>query len=89
MSFKISCQRIYGDKGKKTYGDKLLSQCKSNNFLIFNGRVEQDKYLGNCTTTKGSIVDYVIGSAHLLPTVNEFNILDFDPMFSDIHCPIQ
>ena len=49
----------------------------------------QDKYLGNCTTTKGSIVDYVIGSAHLLPTVNEFNILDCDPMFSDIHFPIQ
>ena len=89
MSFKIQCQRICKDKGKNTCGDKLLSLCKSNNFLIFNGRVGQDKYLGNFTTTKGSIVDYVIGSAHLLPTVNEFNILDFDPMFSDIHCPIQ
>ena len=30
------------------------------------------------------VVDYVIGSAHLLPTVNEFNILDVDPMFADI-----
>ena len=30
MSFQIPCCR---DKGKHTYGDKLLSLCKSNNFF--------------------------------------------------------
>lgn len=36
-----------------------------------------------------ALVDYVIRSPYILPYVQNFQILDFDPLFSDVHCGIS
>ena len=71
------------------YGMRLIEFCKSNAMYIFNGRVGTDRYAGNFTTTKNSIIDYVIGSPFILSITDGFKIAPFDPMFSDIHCAIE
>ena len=55
---------------------------------MFNGRVGEDEMIGKETTIHNPIVDYVIRSPFLLTIVQHFKILDFDPLFSDIHCGI-
>ena len=52
---------------------------------MFNGRIGSDNLTGEFTTTKNSVIDYCIGSPYLLSNCSKFNILDFDPLFSDIH----
>ena len=69
------------------YGRKLLEFCKFNNVFIFNGRVGQD-IVGKQTSKNSSVVDYILGTAHLFESVENFVILDFNRLYSDIHCPL-
>ena len=64
--------------------DNLLSHkfCQSHGIIVFNGRTGKD------STTKNSIVDYVIGSIDLWNMIDVFEILPFDSMCSDIHHPL-
>ena len=68
---------------------RLIEFCKANTMYIFNGRVGTDRYAGNFTTTKNSIIDYVIRSPFILSIIDGFKIALFDLMFSDIHCAIE
>ena len=34
------------------------------------------------------VIDYVIMSPELFPSIHYFEVLEFDPLFSDIHCPV-
>ncbi len=78
--------RVNEDKSKKdVYGNRLLDFCKSTSLCIMNGRVGQDKQIGKVTTTKGTVVDYMIASPKLFKQICDFYIDDFDPLFSDIH----
>ena len=72
-----------------TYGRHLLELCKTCSLYILNGRVGHDRYIGSYTTTNNSVIDYVIASPVLLSKINEFDVLNFDPMFSDVHCGIE
>ena len=58
------------------HGRQLIEFCQSHCIIIYNGRTGKDK--GDFTTTKGSIVDYVIGSVKLWQCVNRFEVLPFD-----------
>ena len=71
------------------YGKKLLEICKYNLVCLFNGRVGEDAMVGKETTTFNTVVDYVIGSPILLTKVNVFYVMEFDPLFSDVHCGIS
>lgn len=71
------------------YGKKLLKICKANLVCMFNGRVWEDSMVGRETTTFNTVVDYVIGSSFLLGKVHAFNVMEFDPLFSDVHCGIS
>ena len=63
--------------------------CKNNNIYIANGRVGNDKNIGKVTSKESnSTVDYFIIASELFPFITEFGIIDFDPLFSDIHCRI-
>ena len=66
-----------------------MTICSNNDVCIFNGRLDEDLRLGKPTTTHGTLVDYVIGSPRILRNVQEFRILDYDPLYSDIHCGIH
>jgi len=70
------------------YGRKLISFCKNNNMFVLNGRVGKDQ-AGKTTSKNDSVVDYAISSAHLLGKVEDFEIIEFSKLFSDIHSPVS
>ena len=74
------------DSQSNTFGHRLIELCKNNNLVILNGRIGEDQNIGNFTTTRNSVVDYIIMSANSL---SDFKVHKFDPLLSDIHCPIS
>lgn len=90
LSLNIPVKRYSVDTFKDNggYGKALLELCVGNMVCIFNGRVGFDREKGKATTTDGAVIDYMIGSPFLLSRVKAFEILDYDPIFSDKHCPI-
>ena len=85
----ISRTRNNMDKVKNNYGNKLLDFCKSNNLFIANGRVGADAEIGKCTCRNASVVDYCLSSAHFLKCIANFEVLDFNCLYSDVHTPLQ
>ena len=71
---------------RSSYGKKLIEICKNHHILIFNGRVGDDCGVGKVTITYNTTIDYVIGSQNLIKNVTQFKILDFNPLYSDVHC---
>ncbi len=65
-----------------------MDLCKSLDVHVANGRCGFDASVGKPTSTGGSILDYVILSPYLFPTITHFEVLDFDPMISDVHSAI-
>ena len=57
--------------------------------FIVNSRFGKDKGIGKCTSRDISLIDYVVSSTASLKTIKDFEVLDFDPLFSDIHCPLH
>ena len=53
-----------------------------------NGRVGNDLEAG-VTTCNNSVIDYVIVSPELFNVISNFEVLPYDPIFSDIHKPIS
>lgn len=74
---------------RSTYGKKLIEVCKNNEILIYNGRLGKDYRVGKATTTFNTTLDYVLGSPQIMKYVYEFDVLDYDPMYSDVHCGIH
>ncbi|CAG2200728.1 unnamed protein product [Mytilus edulis] len=88
--YNVSLQRSSEDKGRiNVYGNKLLQLCKNNCLYIANGRIGNDKNMGKVTSKETSLVDYLIVSGDLFPYITEFEVIDFDSLFSDIHCRLQ
>ena len=48
-----------------------------------------DKGIGKGISKNFSVVDYAIASPLLLPYFRKFEILDFDPIYSDVHCAVS
>ena len=69
-----------------SHGHKLIQFCQNNNAYIGNGRLGKDRYIGKKTCKDSTLVDYFILSSSLIKHIKEFEVKDFDPMFSDIHC---
>ena len=61
-----------------------MDLCKSLDIHIVNGRCGNDSHIGKQTCRNSSVIDYVIMSQELFPSIHE--VLDFDPLLSDIHC---
>ena len=87
-NMNISPKRVSQDKSRtNNFGHSLLDFCKSLSLVIMNGRVDADKDIGKITNVKAhTIVDYCISDIELLPFVSNFEIHDFDPCISDLHC---
>ena len=52
--------------------------------FILNGRIGKDK-IGKPTSRNLSVVDYIISTTYFLKNVNDFEVLDFSKLFSDVH----
>ena len=88
----IDFTRSNKDKVTNLNGTGLIDLCKSFNLIICNGRIGEDKAVGDftCQTPNGnSLVDYIIVSTELLPHVSNFRISEFDRCLSDVHRPIH
>ena len=66
-------------------GYKFLDICKNNNLFIANGRIGNDKSSGNFTFRGTTVIDYTICSPNILRLMNNFEVMDLDPIFSDGH----
>ena len=64
---------------------KLLDICKNNNLFLLNGRSYLDKDFGQYTLRDKSVLDYVIATADCFRTLENFEVIDTDPLFSDGH----
>lgn len=65
------------------------SWLKYDNVIIFSGRIGRDKGVGKYTTIHNTTVDYVIGSGNMIQFLNFFEVLDYNPLLSDIHCALH
>ena len=77
------------DKVKNGYENKLLEFCKGNSLFLLNGRVGENRHEGGLACKNLSTVDYCLCSVKLLKCVNNFRILDFSSLYSDIHSPLH
>ena len=57
--------------------------------FISNGRIRDDCGVGKTITTYNTTIDYVIGSLLLMQFVEAFKIVDYDSLFSDVHCGLH
>jgi hypothetical protein len=60
-----------------------------NNLYIANSRIGKDKNIGKKTCNDLSVVDYSILSSNRFSVIKKFDVLDYDPLFSDVHCALQ
>jgi len=86
----LNIQRVRNspDNVVNGYGRKFLEFCKNNQMFILNGRIGKDK-IGRPTSRNLSVVDYIISTAYFLKNVNDFEVLDFSKLFSDVHSPLH
>lgn len=83
-SHGIPLTRNSSDKSSNNFGHKLLQFCKNNNLYICNGRCENDR-VGAFTTTRGSVIDYLISNLEGILQLESFTVYDYSPFLSDIH----
>ena len=53
--------------------------------FIANGRIFNDQGIGKTTCKNVSLVDYLLLTPNLFDVISDFDIIDFNPMFSDVH----
>ncbi|CAC5383037.1 unnamed protein product [Mytilus coruscus] len=65
------------------------SNFRDNGIFILNGRVDKDANCGKKTCKNASLIDYAIASPELFSYISEFEVFDFNPLFSDVHCRLH
>ena len=80
---------ISSDVHCNNYGYRLAEMSKFTNIRFVNGRCGTDANIGKSTCNSGSVVDYVLLSDVNFPKVRHFDILEFDPLLSDVHCVLE
>ena len=53
--------------------------------ITANGRIFNDQGIRNTTCKNVSLVDYLLLTPNLFDVISDFAIIDFNPMFSDVH----
>ena len=70
-------------------GEQLIELCKTLNINIINGRKAGDIF-GKITSFQWNgkaVVDYIISSSDLLPSITSMRVGNYNPFISD-HCPL-
>ena len=70
-------------------GNELIRFLKTTQMAIVNGRMGRDKGIGNVTCKNASVVDYVLLSYDLFNYVSDFIVMNFNEMYSDVHCAVN
>ena len=86
----IPLLRYTQDKSRPNkFGRRLLELCQNCSLYIANSRICKDKGIGKCTCKDSTVVDYLLISSSVFPLISEFEILDFNPLTSDVHNKIH
>ncbi|ESO87463.1 hypothetical protein LOTGIDRAFT_166616 [Lottia gigantea] len=88
-SYGGTLERSNKDKVLNRYGERLLEMCINLGIYILNSRSETDKNIGAFTCAGSSAVDYAICSPGLFRYTKEFTICEYNPLYSDKHCPLS
>jgi hypothetical protein len=77
----IPLSRTSKDKITNANGLMLIDLCRNNNLFIANGRLSQDKNVGEFTFREKSVIDYLIASAvlNLLKTLKFMKLILSSP----------
>ena len=86
--YNVPLDRNSADETMNSYGYGLLDLCKNKNLFILNGRLGTDYLHPSLTCKNKSTIDYFISSAYVLPSIKEFHVGEFSPLFSDVHSPV-
>ena len=81
-------ERVNSDSIVNNTGRRLIKLCRSLDMLIMNGGFGKDVNVGNKTCKNSSTVDYIIIAPSCIESILDFEILDFNPLISDVHCPV-
>ena len=82
-------KRYSEDNRTNNYGHRLIELCKNLGILIVNGRLSNDRKKGKLTCRQASVVDYIICSPVLYSNIVFFDVVEFNPLFSDVHNALE
>ena len=88
LNTHVKKERCNIDKSVNNYGYKFIDFLQCNKMFILNGRTNGD-YTGNVTCKGASAVDYFVCTSNIFKYVLSLNVLDFSPLLSDVHSPIE
>ena len=70
-------------------GLNLIDFCKHHAFIILNGRAFKDKAIGEFTCKDVSVVDDVLTAYKAIELLRKFQVIEFCPLLSDLHCALK
>ena len=80
------------DDVSNSNGEALVEFCIAHNMLVVNGRFGDDRGVGKLTVFNRnggtSTVDLAIASGEMCKIIRNFEVRDYCPLLSDVHCPI-
>ena len=86
----IPLDRISTDNGTNSHGLKMIDLCKSTSLHIANGRLHDDKGVGNytyCNKQGASVIDYLLLRASDFYCIDKFKIESFNEWSN--HAPLS
>ena len=84
----LPLNRITEDHSRlNDWGKYLLELCRNTQMIICNGRFGATST--KCTSTWDTVIDYIICSPNILQCISCMNVLEFHPLLSDVHKPID
>ena len=81
-------ERVNSDSIVNNTGRRLIELCRSLDMLIMNGKFGKDFNVGSKNCKNSGTVDYIIITSSCIESILDFEILDFDPLISDVHCRV-
>ena len=67
----------------------MIEFCKATNLFILNGCFGDNVQNSKFTCKDRSNIDYCVSTMHALNIIQNFEILDFNNLFSDVHSPLS
>ena len=87
----IPLKRVNADMVVNSYGNQMIEFCRATNLFILNGRYGRDKQNSkpNFTCKDRNTVDYFLSTSNLFSMIQSVEVLEFNDLFSDVHCPLS
>ena len=85
IQYGMKLRRSSQDTVVNANGQKFIEMCRGNNIFIANGRIGEDKDVGQFTYRGTSLIDYTLATVEALKLISKFSIIETDPIFSDGH----